>query len=263
MNKIWILQNLKIFENISKEGIEIIDSLSEMEHYKRNDPIYIEASTLNYVYILKKGNIKISLSTEDGKEFTIEILKPDEIFGNFGDNDQPGGLLFNNSGGNKRSFDFLNAENAFALNDVEVCKFNKVDFDKILNLYPIVSSRILKLIGLRFKYITTKITSLAYKSLDSRIAEVLIYLLDNFRVKNNIPSGIVIKNVLTSPLNTALENNYMINIKLTHEEIANLVGASRQRTTMALDKLKEAGIIDFYKKKIIVKNIEMLKNLIK
>lgn len=229
MNKLWLLQNLKIFQNLSKKDIELIEKLSKMEIYKKNDIIYIEESKSSYVYVLKKGNIKISLSTEYGKEFIIEILKPDEIFGNFGD--------FSFDG--RESFDFLNAENAFALTDAEVCKFKKEDFDKILNLCPAISNRILKLIGLRFKYVSTKIISLAYKSIDARIAETLIYLVNNFGVKENL--------IFSSECKP--ENCYQINIRLTHEEISNLIGASRQRTTIALDKLKQIGIIDFYKKK--------------
>ena len=241
MNKLWLLQNLKIFQNLSKRDIDLIDKLSKMEIYKKNDIIYIEESKSSYVYVLKKGHIKISLSTEYGREFITEILKPDEIFGNFGDFSFDGVEVF----------DFLNAENAQALTDAEVCKFKKDDFDKILSLYPSISNKILKLIGLRFKYISTKITSLAYKSIDARIAETLIYLANNFGIKkiSALSSGLTFKDC------------YKINIKLTHEEISNLIGASRQRTTIALDKLKHNGIISFDKKNIIIKDLIKLKNI--
>lgn len=233
MNKIWLLQNLNIFQNFSAKDIEFIDRLSEMEIYRKNDIIYINESHSNHVYILKNGNVKISLYTESGKEFIVEILKPGEIFGDLSLGDKE----------NKEGFDFLNAENAFALSDVDICKFKKEDFNEVLNAYPAVSNRILKLIGLRFKYISMKIASLAYKSLDTRIAETLTYLANNFGVKKSF------------------ENFLEIDVKLTHEEISNLVGASRQRTTVALDKLKQIGIIDFYKKKIIIKDMQKLKNM--
>ncbi|MDA8053765.1 MAG: Crp/Fnr family transcriptional regulator [Deltaproteobacteria bacterium] len=243
MSKLWLLQNLRIFENLSKKDIGFIDNLSKMEYYKENDTIYLGESQSSHIYILKKGNIKITLSTEQGKEFIVEILKPDEIFGNFGD------YAF----GSEASFDFLNAENAFALTDAEVCKFKKDDFDKILNIYPVIGNRVLKLIGLRFKYISTKITSLAYKSLDARISEVLIYLADNFGVKEGLAPAEA----------NILERRSQINIKfkLTHEEISNLTGASRQRTTIVLGKLKDLGIIDFRKKKIIIKDLDKLKEI--
>ena len=243
MSKLWLLQNLKIFEHLSKKDIGLIDSLSKMEYYKENDTIYLGESQSSHIYILKKGNVKITLSTECGKEFIVEILKPNEIFGNFGDYAFDG----------EASFDFLNAENAFALTDAEVCKFKKDDFDQILNLYPTIGNKVLKLIGLRFKYISTKITSLAYKSLDARISDVLIYLANNFGVEE----------VLVPSSTNILERCIQINIKfkLTHEEISNLTGASRQRTTIVLDKLKDLGIIDFRKKKIIIKDLNKLKEI--
>ena len=218
MGKLWLLQNLKIFEHLSKKDIGLIDNLSKMEYYKENDTIYLGESQSSPVYILKKGNIKITLSTEYGKEFIVEILKPDEIFGNYAFDGEA-------------SLDFLNAENAFALTDAEICKFKKDDFDKILNLYPVIGNKVLKLISLRLKYISTKIASLAYKSLDARISEVLIYLVNNFGVEE----------VLVPSSTNILERCIQINIKfkLTHEEISNMAGASRQRTTIVLDKLKD------------------------
>lgn len=240
MNKIWLLQKLRIFENIPSKDIENIDKLSKMEYYKKNDNIYLDEPPFSSIYILKEGNVKITLSNEDGKEYIVEILKPGEIFGNFGDY-----IL-----SSPARLDFLDAENAYALTDSLVCKFKKDDFDKILTLYPDISNKILKLIGLRFKYISTKIISLAYKSLDVRIAEVLIYLANNFGIKEMTGK---------SPLET--KQSLQIKFKLTHEEISNLAGASRQRTTIILDKLKYLGIIDFYKKRLIIKDLNKLKEI--
>ena len=85
MNKICLLQKLRIFENIPSKDIENIDKLSKMEYYKKNDNIYLDEPPFSSIYILKEGNVKITLSNEDGKEYIVEILKPGEIFGNFGD----------------------------------------------------------------------------------------------------------------------------------------------------------------------------------
>ncbi|NIM17037.1 MAG: helix-turn-helix domain-containing protein [Candidatus Aminicenantes bacterium] len=57
-----------------------------------------------------------------------------------------------------------------------------------------------------------------------------------------------------------MEGGKIINITLTHNDIASMIGSTRESTTVALNTLKSQGLIDTRKKKIIIKELEKLQN---
>ncbi len=96
--------------------------------------------------------------------------------------------------------DAENIESAVAISDIAICKVPQEEFASIAKNCSELNLKIVKIVGLRFKKITSKIANLLYKDLDSRIAWALIELYEKFG-KNN-------------PVNTRL-----IGIKLTMKRL--------------------------------------------
>ncbi len=193
MDKTWLLQKLDLFKLLPHSVVEEIDSHSLMESYKKGDSLYVGLSDVDYIYILKNGYIKITFSNYEGKELIVEILKPGEIFGV---------LDMAQKEDSYRSIlsDAENIESAVAISDITICRVPQKEFAYIAKNCPELNLKIIKIVGLRFKKITSKIANLLYKDLDSRIAWALIELYEKFG-KND-------------PVNTRL-----IGIKLTTKRL--------------------------------------------
>jgi hypothetical protein len=68
MTKVWYLRNIDIFRGLSDEEVRMIDGHSFMQQIRRGQAIYLQGSPARYVYILKKGVVKINRLTSQGKE---------------------------------------------------------------------------------------------------------------------------------------------------------------------------------------------------
>ncbi|GBE27843.1 MAG TPA: Crp/Fnr family transcriptional regulator [Bacteroidetes bacterium] len=215
MDKIWYLKKINIFAGLTDDEMDYIDRVSVMKHYSKKEPIFLSRDPGDRVYLLKKGKVKIARLSVEGKELILAVLHSGEIFGE------------------AALFDANSRENmAETLEDAFICEINKRDFEVLLAKKPELVLRLTKLIGFRRRQLEMKIEDLIFKNVKARLARLLLNLSRTYGIKK--PSGI------------------LINIKLTHSEIANLIGASRETTTIYLNHFKQDGLIDFQKRKIIL-----------
>ena len=102
-----------------------------------------------------------------------------------------------------------------------------------------LSLKIYKLIGIRFRKLERKLESLVFKDARSRIIEFLKDMAEERGQK--VGFEMMIKN------------------HLTHKDIASLTGTSRQTVTTILNELKEKNIINFDRRRILIRDMEQLK----
>jgi len=102
-----------------------------------------------------------------------------------------------------------------------------------------LSFKIYKLMGMRIRKLERKVESLVFKDARTRIID---FLKDAAEWKGK---------------KVGFET--MIPTKLTHKDIANLTGTSRQTVTTILNELKESNLINFDRRKILIRDLEKLK----
>ena len=95
-----------------------------------------------------------------------------------------------------------------------------------------------KIIGLRLRKIENKIEDLVYKDVTKKLASLLINLTDEYGVND--------------------DRGILLRIKLTHKDLASLIGASRETITLTLKEFKEKGLIDILSRTIIITDKEAL-----
>ncbi len=222
MEKIWYLKKINIFNGLSKDEMEFIDHVSVMKHYAKKQPIFLPQDPGDKVFLLKKGKVKIMRLSEEGKELILAVLDSGEIFGEM--------ALFDSDS---------RTSMAETLEDAYICEISKRDFEDLVKKKPELAIRLTKLIGLRRQQLETKIEDLIFKNVFTRLAQVLLDLLKKYGVQR--PDG------------------QLINLKLTHAELANLIGASRETTTLYLNQLRDEGVLTFQKRKILVISPEKLR----
>ncbi|MBD3288927.1 cyclic nucleotide-binding domain-containing protein [candidate division KSB1 bacterium] len=223
-DKIWYLKKFNLFENISHDELEnISDKVSDNE-VKKRDIVYLEGDTGENLYFLKKGRVKISRVNEAGKEITLTMLEPGEIFGELGlFDDQP------------------RQTTATALEDSLICMMRRADFEQLMSNKPELGFKLSKLMGLRLRHFENRIDDLIFRDVPSRLARLLLRLSEQH------------------PIET--ENGLKINIKLSQQELANLIGATREMTSSVLNNFRKDGIISLESKHIYIQDNKALRKI--
>lgn len=222
--KLWYLKNMDIFSHLRTEEHTMIEKASVMREVKKGEWLYLQGSADKNVYILKTGAVKVTKLAPHGKEIILDIFQGGSIFGEM-------------SAIDPRERD----ESAEVIEDGLICTMKREDFQALMQAVPGLSVKVTKMIRFRLWKIENRLLDLVYSSVEQRLAKTLINLLDDF----GVPQGV----------------GYLIKIRLTHSDFADLIASTRETVTATFNKLKKDGIIEFENKYVVVKEVENLKNI--
>jgi CRP/FNR family transcriptional regulator, cyclic AMP receptor protein len=224
MEKIWYLKNFNIFQDFTENDFSVIDRITYMKDYSRREQVYGQGDPGDVVYLLKEGRVKIYKLSPDGKELTLEILEPGEIFGEMAlVDDSPRDTI------------------AETLDDSLLCVMRRRDFELLLRKKPDMAMRVTKLIGVRRRHIENQLENLVFRSAPSRLALLLLSLAEKHGVRDS--RGII------------------LNVKFSQQELANLIGTARETTSALLNEFKRLGYIDIQHRRIKLLNQWQLKKI--
>lgn len=218
-------QRVQLFSGLGPDEMSRIAAHARSLRKTRGEFIYMPGDLADFVYILKKGRVKLSVLSESGKEIAIDIIQPGEIFGEF--------ALVDES---------LRSNMTQALDDVVVWVFSKHDFTKLLTTLPKLALSYIKLVGDRRRRMEKKLSDITSKAVSGRICELLHELSTSAaEVETMAPDYLV---------------------PLTHHDVASLIGAARQTTTTVLNDLERRGIIELGRGWIRVKRLKELQTYV-
>lgn len=139
---------------------------TQMVPCRKKEIFFFSDEPSQSVYLVKKGQIKLFRTTADGREIILDILGPGEIFGELA-----------LAGETSRS------HSAEALEDGLVCILPRKIFEGLARRHPEFAFRIIKLIGLRFRALESRVEDLAFQNVHDR----LLFTLGNLAKKHGIP----------------------------------------------------------------------------
>lgn len=224
-SKLWYLQRIKLFKELTPQEVEELDRIARMVSVKKNEAIYYPGDPSRGVYILKSGRVKISRLSKGGREVTVALLKPGEVFGEL-----------------EILSDTSREDLAMALDDSQLCVIQKELFLSMVRQKPEICFSVTKLIGTRMGRIESLVENLVFRDVHSRLAYLLVDLSKNYGKR--MPEGI------------------RLEVKLTQQEIANLIGSSRETVSSVLGELKNEGLIICENRQITLPYLDRLKKLI-
>lgn len=222
--KIWFLHQINLFKGIPEEDYTQIDRNSREATFKKGEAIYGPGDPSASVYMLKEGKVKISRTTDDGHEGTLAILKEGDLFGEL-----------SLTGEQERD------EQAVVLEDCRVCIMARRDFEEILREKPHLSLKFAKLMGFRMKTLESRISDLMFHDTPTRIARLLLNLSREYG--QPVPDGTLLR------------------LKLTHQELANLIGAARETVSAVLADWKREGLLDYPRRMFLIRDAKRLERI--
>ncbi|MGR9037932.1 MAG: Crp/Fnr family transcriptional regulator [Gammaproteobacteria bacterium] len=181
--------------------------------------LYRQGFACPYVYLIKKGIVKLSHITEQGNEWTVALLKQGDIVGN----------LQTDS-----ATDFME-ETARALGDVMLYRFDHHDFKELMSLQPDLSWQFFEMQCVRRQQAERKLLSILAQPVENRLIGMLKELAEIFGIR--------------------CTHGYALEIHLTQQELADLVGASRPVISTLMNDLRIRGMLNYTKELICVNDV--------
>ena len=225
MKKISCMKDLSIFSTLDVVERERVGALAGRKVYYKNEFIFREGEATSTIYLIKYGRVRLFKISEAGKEITLDILKEDDIFGE--------NTFLENS---------KHTMNAQAIEDTFICSCDKEHFTLLLQ-NPRTSLKIIQLLGKKLNDYTDQVANIAFRDVKGRISSTLLRLADEYGKPS--PEGIT------------------LNIELTHQDMANLVNASRVMVTNVLINLRHEGAIATKGQRISLLNKDLLIEAVK
>ena len=218
------IKKVSIFNTLSPEDTKELSHYLIPETFSKKEFIFSEGDPSEWLYIVKKGKVKITKLSNDGKEIILEIVPPNEIFG---------GIAV------VRGFPY--PANAVAMEDCEIMKMSRKNLMSVMDRFPNLMYCMAMNIGDRIKDTHETLKSIALEKVESRIASLLIKLSEKSGEK--VSEGIA------------------INMKLTKQDIAEMVGTTVETSIRTMSKLTKAGLVVAKSGRIVIRDIEKLKSL--
>lgn len=212
----WIKLNLSIWG-------KLIDTFP-LKTYKSNSILFQENENLSFVYIVKTGRIRLTISNYDGDEKHLMIAEKGCIIG--------------------ENSCLLNAPSVVAATSIVETAVYQIPKNEFLNcIYqnPSINKTIIDIISIKNAIFTQQILELSFSNSKEKVAKTLYDLVNLYGIKYN--------------------DKYRIDLKFTHQDVAHLINTSRVTVSKNFSCLLKEKIIEREDGYIVISNLEKLKSL--
>lgn len=192
-----------------------------MREFPRNSTIFLPNDVADGVFLLGQGRVRICSNTADGKQAILAFIDPGEVFGELA-------LI---QGGERE-------ECAEAAVDSTVILLPGIELRELLEESAALSLGVTKLIGLRRKRIERRLRNLLFRSNRDRLGHLLLELTEQY--------------------GKAVDEGVLLDIKLSHQELASIIGVTRETVTTLLGEMQLEGLLQISRQKVLIRSLRRL-----
>ncbi len=226
MNELWFIPPSDLLGKMQDRDKGGLLSIASAQSVGKGNAVFQAGSPGKNVYILKEGRVKIFALSASGKAILLWFCFPGEIFG----------LAEVPRGGRREVY-------AEACSDSVVLSVPCGLFKEFLTGHPAAAMLVIDLLSCRLRTLGDMLVNLTADDVATRLIKLLIRLTARYgkRVRSN---------------------DIYLDISLTHQEIADMIGTSRQTVTGIFGQLKRQGVVRIEKHCIHIPNRELLERLL-
>src|SRR5947209_6285686 len=224
-NEITHLKQVSLFAGLSDEDLRELMSVTRRRTFRSGEVIFHRDDPGQVLYVIKEGKVKISLISPEGQEISLVVFGKGECFGEFAILD-----------GLPRSAD------AIALERVECYTLQRSDFHKTIMKNPKIAIQVMEVLSRRLRTTDQMVENLIFLDVYGRVAKKLLELADSHGSK--------------------VDNGIRIEVRLTQQELASMVGASRESVNKVMGYFTDKNFISTDKHRITLHRIADLKRRI-
>ncbi len=216
------LQFVPIFADLPNDTITQIEKIGIVKKYQRDEPILLEEDSGNALFVILSGKVKVSRSSNDGREVILTILSETDFFGEMAILD---GLA--------------RSANVIATEESKVFLLQRNDFLQLLQDHPEISIVLLQELTSRLRNADMKIKALSLKDAEGKVATVLLQIAE---YSGKIKNGVV--EISKLPI---------------QQDLANMAGTSRETISRTLHSFAKRGFLELDGNKVRIVNFEEFK----
>jgi CRP-like cAMP-binding protein len=219
-----ILRKCPLLADAPADTLSKLAATAQTQTYRARQVVYLPGDRATSVHFIASGRVKVSKVTRDGKELTLAYRTSGDFFGETC-------LL---DGGPRE-------EMVEAMETTTSVEIDRTDLDSLLAssatvAYPFARTLISRWLGLQ-----AKVEQLVFKDVGSKLAELLLRLGSEHGIEHR--------------------RGLALGLKITHQEMANLIGSTRETVSLTLSQFKRKGFIYTEGRKVILADREGLRSL--
>lgn len=205
-SNVWYLQHFSFFQEFTQADLLTVARMMEMQVLAKRDQVLQAGELADHVYFLKEGQVKIYRRGPFGRKLTLAILQPGEVFGELA-----------LTAGERHE------QGAEALESSTICATTARDFRALLDLKPALAFRVIQHLGQQKRRLERKIASLVFQDVPARLAATLLEWGDDY--------------------GQPCAHGLALELVVTQQELADLIGATRQVVNAALQQLQRRRLL--------------------
>ena len=218
-----LLERVPFLAALSDEDRRWLADRVRRRTYPRGDIVFQKDDPGPTLFIVEEGSIRIYMPGAQGADLTLAVMGPQEFFGDMS-------LL----DGHPRS------ASASAIVDSILVSLDRADFTNLLRARPDAALAVLAEITGRLRGSDQMASDLAFLDASGRLARKLLELAD----RNGVPRA----------------NGVLLNVPLTQEDLANMIGVTRESVNRNLSMFRRLGLVASEGRKIIIRDPEHLRS---
>ncbi len=216
------IRSQTIFAELSDRELDTFERVRTLTRYKKKDRIFYQGEPCLGMHLICSGKVKLTKATQFGREQIVRITNPGELL-------EEKDLFI----GDRHSV------SALTLEDTQICFIKKEDFSNFLRSCPSVAMHFINELGKALSEAQAQIEALTFKSARRRLAEQLLELSKEY--------GHPVKDGIS------------LNIRLTREELAEMIGVTTETAIRLLSRLKQERLIEDQDGSLVILDDERLR----
>lgn len=225
MEDFWYAQPTNFFSRLNRHDKQTLLNVGIRRRFAKDEMVFHAGSPSDDVYILLDGRVKVFELSKEGKEVILWFCFPGELFG-------LSEIL-------RRGAREVNAQ---ACSHVDVLSIKCNDFEKYIQQHPHLALQVIELLSYRLRELSDVLLNLASDDVTSRV----IKLITRLSARYGKPLG----------------DGVHLDIALTHQEMADMIGTSRQTVTTVLGMLRKKGILRMEQRTIYIQDTQWIENAV-
>lgn len=218
-DKSWYFKQNPLTADLSLQERERLEGLAEIHDLRKKQALWLPGEPANRVHFIRSGLVKVSRVSEDGRELTLHLIQRNDLLGEFS-------LVTN--GSPRQPYETV----AETLDESVIYSVSADEFLRLMKENMNLAMRVTQLIADRRRSLEQRIDSLLFKTAHARLASLFLNLADRFGVRDS--------------------RGLILNLKLTHRDMASLIGASRETVSFAILDLRKDGLILTEDKRVVL-----------
>lgn len=204
----WYLKQTDLFSDLNEHELQMLAQMVLERPLADGETMHLVGEPEDATFVIKSGKVKLSRVGEDGRKLTVDILEAGGLFGELA----PG------EGGP----DDVVVE---ALENSYVCTLTRDSFESVLRMRPDLALRVVHMVDQRRRKAEMRLRDVLFYDVPTRLARILLELAEQH--------------------GTMTRDGVRLNLRLTHEELANLTGSARETISATLAGFRRRGLVQY------------------